>query len=86
MQLGMIGVGRRGKNMARRLIRGGHQVAVYSADLTYGRLRFCQACSLIRGLTDVCLICESSENSRNRLRVHAERPGRTRVVRCGMTR
>jgi 6-phosphogluconate dehydrogenase len=31
MQLGMIGVGRMGGSMAIRLIRGGHQVIVYSA-------------------------------------------------------
>jgi 6-phosphogluconate dehydrogenase len=31
MQLGMIGVGRMGGSMAVRLIRGGHQVIVYSA-------------------------------------------------------
>jgi 6-phosphogluconate dehydrogenase len=31
MQLGMIGVGRMGGNMARRLIQNGHQVVVYSA-------------------------------------------------------
>ncbi len=31
MQLGMIGVGRMGGNMVRRLIRAGHQVIVYSA-------------------------------------------------------
>jgi len=31
MHLGMIGVGRMGGNMVRRLIRGGHQVVVYSA-------------------------------------------------------
>ncbi len=31
MQLGMIGVGRMGGNMALRLIRNGHQVVVYSA-------------------------------------------------------
>ena len=30
MQLGMIGVGRMGGNMVRRLIRGGHQVTVFS--------------------------------------------------------
>ncbi len=29
MQLGMIGVGRMGANMARRLLRGGHQCAVF---------------------------------------------------------
>ena len=39
MQLGMIGVGRMGEDVACGLIRGRHQVAVYSADLTYGRLR-----------------------------------------------
>src|SRR5215475_2842815 len=34
MQLGMIGLGRMGANMARRLMRGGHQCVVYdrSAD------------------------------------------------------
>ncbi len=31
MQLGMIGIGRMGGNMAIRLIRGGHQIVVYSA-------------------------------------------------------
>jgi 6-phosphogluconate dehydrogenase len=31
MQIGMIGVGRMGGSMALRLIRGGHQVVVYSA-------------------------------------------------------
>ena len=31
MQLGMIGVGRMGGNMVRRLIKGGHRVVVYSA-------------------------------------------------------
>jgi 6-phosphogluconate dehydrogenase len=31
MQLGMIGIGRMGGNMVRRLIKGGHQVIVYSA-------------------------------------------------------
>src|SRR4051812_20290117 len=29
MQLGMIGLGRMGANMARRLMRGGHQVVAY---------------------------------------------------------
>src|SRR3954468_17393306 len=29
MQLGMIGLGRMGANMARRLMRGGHQCVVY---------------------------------------------------------
>ena len=31
MQLGMIGLGRMGGNMVRRLMRGGHEVVVYSA-------------------------------------------------------
>lgn len=31
MQLGMIGLGRMGGNMVRRLMRGGHEVIVYSA-------------------------------------------------------
>ncbi|TMQ30217.1 MAG: 6-phosphogluconate dehydrogenase (decarboxylating), partial [Planctomycetota bacterium] len=29
MQLGMIGLGRMGANMVRRLLRGGHQCVVY---------------------------------------------------------
>ena len=29
MQLGMVGLGRMGANMVRRLIRGGHQCVVY---------------------------------------------------------
>ncbi len=32
MQIGMIGLGRMGANMARRLIRGGHRCVVYDAD------------------------------------------------------
>ena len=30
MQLGMIGLGRMGGNMVRRLLKGGHQCVVYS--------------------------------------------------------
>ena len=29
MQIGMVGLGRMGANMARRLIRGGHQCVVF---------------------------------------------------------
>ena len=29
MELGMIGLGRMGSNMARRLLGGGHQVVIY---------------------------------------------------------
>lgn len=32
MELGMIGLGRMGANMARRLLKGGHSVTVYDAD------------------------------------------------------
>src|SRR2546427_13067779 len=32
MQIGMIGLGRMGGNMARRLLRGGHEVVAYAAD------------------------------------------------------
>jgi 6-phosphogluconate dehydrogenase len=32
MQLGMIGLGRMGANMVRRLKRTGHEIIVYSAD------------------------------------------------------
>ena len=41
MQLGLIGLGRMGGNMARRLIAGGHQVVVWdrSADRREGARR-----------------------------------------------
>ena len=32
MQLGVIGLGRMGGNIARRLMRGGHQCVVYDRD------------------------------------------------------
>ncbi len=32
MQLGMIGLGRMGANMVRRLIRGGHQCVVFDLN------------------------------------------------------
>jgi 6-phosphogluconate dehydrogenase len=32
MQLGMVGLGRMGANMVRRLLRGGHQCVAYDAD------------------------------------------------------
>src|SRR5262249_49169971 len=32
MQLGMIGLGRMGANMTRRLMRGGHEIVVYDVD------------------------------------------------------
>src|SRR3989338_7276868 len=34
MELGMIGLGRMGGNMARRLLRGGHRVVVYDPAKT----------------------------------------------------
>ncbi len=33
MQIGMIGLGRMGINMARRLIKGGHEVVVYNRSI-----------------------------------------------------
>ena len=32
MQLGMVGLGRMGANMARRLIKGGHEIVGYATD------------------------------------------------------
>src|SRR5690349_172485 len=32
MQIGMVGLGRMGANMTRRLLRAGHQCVVYDAD------------------------------------------------------
>ncbi len=32
MQLGMVGLGRMGANMVRRLIRGGHECVVFDAS------------------------------------------------------
>jgi 6-phosphogluconate dehydrogenase (decarboxylating) len=37
MQLGMVGLGRMGANMARRLLRAGHGVAAYDRDPAPGR-------------------------------------------------
>ncbi len=37
MQLGMVGLGRMGSNMARRLLANGHQVTVYDMDLSAGQ-------------------------------------------------
>ena len=34
MQLGMIGLGRMGANMVRRLLRGGHECVVYDRSAT----------------------------------------------------
>jgi 6-phosphogluconate dehydrogenase len=36
MQLGMIGLGRMGANMTRRLLAGGHEVCVYDVDASAG--------------------------------------------------
>ena len=32
MRIGMVGLGRMGGNMARRLMKGGHEVVAYAAD------------------------------------------------------
>jgi 6-phosphogluconate dehydrogenase len=32
MRIGMVGLGRMGGNMARRLMRGGHEVVAYATD------------------------------------------------------
>jgi 6-phosphogluconate dehydrogenase len=37
MQLGVVGLGRMGANIARRLMRGGHRCVVYDHDATAGR-------------------------------------------------
>ena len=37
MQLGMIGLGRMGANMVRRLLRGGHQCVVYDVHPEAGQ-------------------------------------------------
>ena len=37
MQLGMIGLGRMGANMARRLIKGGHECVVFDHVAEGGR-------------------------------------------------
>src|SRR5215218_9877185 len=38
MQIGMIGLGRMGRNMARRLIRAGHEVVAYHRDAAQARI------------------------------------------------
>ena len=37
MQIGMIGLGRMGGNMVRRLLRGGHECVVYDLQPARGR-------------------------------------------------
>ena len=37
MQLGMIGLGRMGGNMVRRLMRGGHACVVFDLECPYGQ-------------------------------------------------
>ena len=39
MQIGMIGLGRMGANMVRRLIRGGHACAVHDVSAIVGTAR-----------------------------------------------
>ena len=51
MQLGMIGLGRMGGNMVRRLMRAGHEVIVYSATAKT-RESFCEGDRGLRGLLD----------------------------------
>jgi len=37
MRIGIVGLGRMGKNMVRRLIRGGHEIAVYNRTVSKAR-------------------------------------------------
>ncbi|GIW09571.1 MAG: hypothetical protein KatS3mg061_0628 [Dehalococcoidia bacterium] len=40
MQLGMIGLGRMGANMTRRLLRAGHRLVVYDLNAAGGSRRW----------------------------------------------
>ena len=51
MQLGMVGLGRMGGNMVRRLMRTGHEVIVYSATAK-NEAGLCEGDGCIRGLLD----------------------------------
>jgi 6-phosphogluconate dehydrogenase len=53
MQLGMIGLGRMGANMVRRLLRGGHQCAVYDRDADQVRRLAAEGASGADALSDL---------------------------------
>jgi 6-phosphogluconate dehydrogenase len=50
MQLGMIGLGRMGANMARRLMRNGHQLFVYDRDPEAGKKLAAEGATAVDGL------------------------------------
>ncbi|HRD75442.1 MAG TPA: decarboxylating 6-phosphogluconate dehydrogenase [Hyphomicrobiaceae bacterium] len=53
MQLGMIGLGRMGANIVRRLMRGGHTAVVYDRDPKLGTVLAAEGAVAADGLADV---------------------------------
>ncbi|HEX6533152.1 MAG TPA: decarboxylating 6-phosphogluconate dehydrogenase, partial [Gemmatimonadaceae bacterium] len=54
MQLGMIGLGRMGGNMSRRLVRAGHQVVAYDRDAAASKALGAEGAEPAASLADVC--------------------------------
>ncbi len=53
MELGMVGLGRMGSNMARRLIRGGHQVVVFDTNLRLAEALAAEGATATFSLSDL---------------------------------
>jgi 6-phosphogluconate dehydrogenase len=58
MQLAMIGLGRMGGNMVRRLVQGGHQVIVYDAKADAVKAQATKGVTAAKDLTDVARLLE----------------------------
>ena len=52
MQIGMIGLGRMGANMVRRLLKGGHQCVVYELVRPYTKAIYLAARSVLENDAD----------------------------------
>jgi 6-phosphogluconate dehydrogenase len=53
MQIGMVGLGRMGASMARRLLRAGHRVAAYDRDPSAGRVLAQEGAAVATSLDDL---------------------------------
>jgi 6-phosphogluconate dehydrogenase len=58
MQIGMIGLGRMGANMTRRLIRGGHQVVAYDRSPDAVAAVVSEAATGVASVTDLVAQCQ----------------------------
>jgi 6-phosphogluconate dehydrogenase len=58
MQLAMIGLGRMGGNMVRRLVQGGHQVIVYDSSAAVVKAHVAEGVNAAKDLADVARLLE----------------------------